>query len=147
MKGVFRMTRSVALSELNFAHLSKISDLLELLHLIRRIQKPIASPEGLRQAIELLLRIAELLGVSSDMIERFRQILTDDNLFQIVLAIVRLLSGMATVETRNGMLVAYLMDDRELAIEAADFLGWLRIVIEIVNLLRIILGEVPRITS
>lgn len=139
------MSTSTALDQYRFQQLGRLRDVLELIGRIREISEPITSPEGLRQTIELLLRFADLLGVSADVTERLRQILADENVFQIVLAIVRFLYGVATMEAQDGRMVAFADDRSQLQIDVKDFMSWLRIVIEIINLLRLIRGGLPSI--
>lgn len=126
--------------ELRFERLGLVRDVLELIGRIRQIGEPITSPGGLRQTIELILHFAELLGVSGELTDRLRQILGDENVFQIVLGIVRLLLGAAGADTDDGKLRASFADGSTAVIEPQDFLSWLPIVVQIINLIRIIRG-------
>lgn len=134
------MTEPLRPDQLKFQQLGVLRDVLELIGRVRQIQEPITSPDGLRQMIELLLHFAELLGVSGELTDRLSQILADENVFQIVLGIVRFLLGAAGVETEEGKLCASYADGSTTVIEPQDFLSWLPIVVQIINLIRIIRG-------
>ena len=137
------MTQPLQLADVKFEQLGVMRDVLELIGRIRQIQDPITSPEGLRQTIELILHFAELLGVSSNLTDRLRQILSDENVFHIVLGIVRFLLGAAGVETEDGKLRAAFADGTATVIEPQDFLSWLPIVVQLINLIRLIRGGLP----
>ncbi|MEX2140781.1 MAG: hypothetical protein WD894_16075 [Pirellulales bacterium] len=126
--------------ELKFEQLGPMRDALEIIGRIRQIREPITSPDGLRQTIELVLHFAELLGVSGELTDRLGQILANVNVFQIVLGIVRFLLGAAGAETGDGKLRASFADGSTTVIEPQNFLSWLPIVVQIINLIRIIRG-------
>lgn len=83
------MSDTLALTPSMLNRLAKIREALELVGAISAIERPLTSPDGLRQSIELLLRLAALLGVDDRLIERLASILLDDGVFNIVLAIVQ----------------------------------------------------------
>ncbi|MEX2139856.1 MAG: hypothetical protein WD894_11380 [Pirellulales bacterium] len=134
------MTQPLQLTEVKLQQLGLLRDVLELVGRIRQVQEPITSPDGLRQTIELVLHFAELLGVSGELTDRLRQILADENVFQIVLSIVRFLLGMSGGETAEGKLRASFDVRNAVRIEPQDLLSWLPIVVQIINLIRIIRG-------
>ena len=115
-------------------------DVLDFIGGIRQIRDPITSPDGLRQTIELVLNFAELLGTSDELTDRLLQILADENVLQIVLAIVRFVLGTASDETDDGTPRAAFDPPRSTAIQPQDFLSWLPIVVQIINLIRQIRG-------
>jgi hypothetical protein len=127
--------------EPRFRQLSLIRDLLQLIGRMRQITDPVTSPEGLRQAIELLLSFAELLGLSQEVTQRLRQILDNEIIFQIVLGIVRFLLGEGISNINDGHLHATFGDGSTFVVEAKDFLSWLPIVVQIINLIRFIRGQ------
>jgi hypothetical protein len=129
--------------DLKSDQLGLMRDVLELIARIRQIQAPITSPDGLRQTIELILHCAELLGVSGELTDRLRQMLADENVFQIVLSIMRFLLGMASGETADSKPRASFDVGNTIRIEPQDLLSWLPIVVEIINLIRIIRGGLP----
>jgi hypothetical protein len=135
------MTQPLQLTELKLQQLGQMHDVLELIGRIRQVQEPITSPDGLRQTIELVLHFAELFGVSGELTDRLRQMLSDDNVFQIVLGIVRFLLGMGGEETAEGKLRASFDVGNTRRIEPQDLLSWLPIVVQIINLIRLIRGD------
>jgi hypothetical protein len=80
------------------------------------------------------------LGVGDELTGRLRQILTDENFFQIVLSIVRFLMGEFGTEAVDGKLRASLADGTSVVIEPQAFLSWLPIVVQIINIIRLIRG-------
>ncbi|MEX2141326.1 MAG: hypothetical protein WD894_18820 [Pirellulales bacterium] len=134
------MTEPLGLPGLKLQQLGVLRDVVELIGRIRQIQQPITSADGLRQTLELILHFAELLGVSGELTDRLRQILADENVFQIVLGIVRFLLGAAGAETETGQLRAMFADGTSVVVEPQDFLSWLPIVVQIINLIRLIRG-------
>jgi hypothetical protein len=134
------MAKPITLAEFRFQQLGLVRDVLELIGRLREIQEPITSPGGLRQTIEFILHFAELLGADADVTNRLREIISDENVFEIVLGLVRFLLGIAGIETEDGRIRASFADGSEVLINAKDFLSWLPIVIQIINLIRIIRG-------
>ena len=134
------MTPPLRFDGFNVQQLGLLRDVLELIGRIRQVSDPITSPDGLRQTIELVLRFAELLGVSGELTDRLRQILADDNVFHVVLGIVRLLFGAAAVTTDDGKVRVSFVDGTTAEVEPQDLLSWLPIVVQIINLIRLIRG-------
>ena len=83
---------------------SKLRELLALLEALGAIRDPLHTPEGLRASLELLLRIAEFVGVDPDWTDRVRTILDDPRVFDIVLAVVRYLDGLVDGEQSARLL-------------------------------------------
>lgn len=138
------MAQPLTRLDFKFQELGLLRDVLELIGRIREIDEPITSPEGLRQALEFILNFAELLGVSAEITDRLRRVLADENVFRIVLAIVRLLLGAAGAEAQDNKIRAFWDDGSEVLIDSNDFLDWLPIIIQIIDLLRMIIGGRPR---
>jgi hypothetical protein len=112
-----------------------------LLAALRDIRDPLTSPEGLRASLELLLRLAEFVGVDRAWTGRIRTILDDPRVFDIVLAIVRYLQGLMETEQVIQLIAENdTADVQRLAAEtdlaAQDFLDWLPLILEIIALLR-----------
>jgi hypothetical protein len=120
---------------------TKLRELLDLLAALRDIRDPLTSPEGLRASLELLLRLAEFVGVDRAWTGRIRTILDDPRVFDIVLAIVRYLQGLMETEQVIQLIAENdTADVQRLAAEtdlaAQDFLDWLPLILEIIALLR-----------
>jgi hypothetical protein len=137
------MTEPLQLTELKLQQLGQMHDVLELIGRIRQVQEPITARDGLRQTIELILNFAELLGASGELTDRLRQILADENVFHIVLAIVRFVLGAVSDETDDSTPRAAFDAPRRTVIEPQDFLSWLPIVVQIIKLIRLIRGGDP----
>ncbi len=136
------MDKSANTVAFSLSRFGKIRDILSLIGDIRAITEPISSAEGLRQSIELLIHLASLVGIDSRWTDRLRSILDNDAVFDIVLAIVRYVSGIASHETDNDGVRVMLADDgHEVVVDAQSFVDWLPIVIQIISLLRQIRGN------
>ena len=117
---------------------NKVGELLRLIARLRTIDDVI-SPEGLRQAIELALEFAALLGMESEFIDRLRVILADESVFQTVLAIVRFLGGLIDVvgEPAQGAIRLSSVDGgTQSDVTIQGFLEWLPTVLQILELIR-----------
>ncbi len=72
---------------------SRLRELLQVIADLQDVSAPLTSPEGLRRAVELVLRLGELLGLDPAWLERLRPILTDDGVLNIVLAVWQFVLG------------------------------------------------------
>jgi hypothetical protein len=118
---------------------SKLRELLDLLAALREIREPLTSPAGLRASLELLLRLAEFVGIDPAWTDRIRRVLDDERAFDIVLAIVRYLHGLMTTEEVIQSIAQYNTAAEAPSrgeIAAQDFLDWLPLILEIIALLR-----------
>lgn len=117
----------------------RFRDLLRLLAALRDISEPLTTPEGLKKAIAVLLELAVFLGLDQQLVERIRLILSDERVFQLVLAIVGYLAGLLRLdgETGDGRLRLTALDGQgELNVETRGFLEWLPFILQIIELIR-----------
>lgn len=122
--------------------LGRLRELAGIVRAIRGLVEPITSPEGLRKAIDLVVRLARLLGVDASLLDRLQSILDDESLLRMVLAILQYVSGIAGGAEERGALRVALADTRQVVrVEAAALVDWLPLVIALLNLLREIRGE------
>jgi hypothetical protein len=114
---------------------NKLRELLGLLEALRAIREPLSTPDGLRASLELLLRLAEFVGVDPSWTTRVRTILDDPRVFDIALAVVRYLDGLV-----DGEISARYLAEKEAtaatAFEARDFVEWFPLVLQIIALVR-----------
>jgi lantibiotic modifying enzyme len=128
-------TLSVRTLPLNW--FARIRELLELVDAIRQITHPITTAEGLRQSIDLLVRLAQLAGVDPRWIKRLEQIRDDEAVMRIVLAIARYVFERVVHRSEEEAVFVSLGDgDDEVAVTTKDFLEWLPVIIQIISLLR-----------
>ena len=136
------MNASATSAAFPLSRFSTIRDILSLIEDIRNITDPINSAEGLRQSIGLLIHLASLVGIDSRWTDRLRSVLDNEGVFDIVFAIVRYTSGIASRETDGDSIRVLLTDDGpEVVVDAQSFVDWLPIVTQIVSLLRQIRGK------
>ena len=130
------MSSVVTLQVFPALRLGKLRDLLDVIAALRRIQQPINTPNGLRQAVQLLARVAELLGLDSRWTARLQSILDNPAVFDVVLAIVQYVSQQLADDRRDNGEIAALAEPTMLSINAQGFAEWLPMVLQIVDLLR-----------
>ncbi len=128
-------------ARLNIAHtflrLGRLRDLLDLLADIQQMREPLTTPGGLRQALELLARLAELIGIDLQWIERVQAVLADERVFNIVLAVMQYVlfslweDAEATVFDFSG---------ESCGIDAQSFSEWLPLVLELLAFWRFLRG-------
>lgn len=136
------MTATTALAPAPLGSLSKLRDLLGLLADIRAITAPLTSADGLKQALTLVLHLADVIGVDPAWSNRLAAILADPGVFNVVLAIIKYLSGVAGAEkSDNTIRVQPSASEPEVIVDETSFLAWLPVVIQLVSLLRQIRGN------
>lgn len=145
----------------------RIRDLLELLAGLRSIDQPLTTADGLRASLELLLRLAEFVGIEPSWTDRIRQILNDPRVFELVLAVVRYLDGFVNAAAPNDGVSAAASTGEQTAqprdintseintsdigdstindsiiatVDAQAFIDWLPIVVQILSLLNKLRG-------
>lgn len=119
--------------------LGRLRDLLRLLSELRALRDPLTSPEGLRQAIELVLRLATTFGLDQSLADSLRTIISDERIFQLVLAVIRYVAGVLQLEGEmaDGRLRFNSLDSAQATeVEMRSFLEWLPIVIQLLELIR-----------
>ena len=130
-------TSAVPLATTPFAFMGRVRDLLDLLADVRAIDGPWTTAAGLRKVIELVLKLADMAGVNDHWTERLRAAVADERLFQVLLAVVRYVAGLAGREMADGAVRVSLADDgEEVVVDAQSFLLWLPLVIQLINLVR-----------
>ncbi len=82
------MKPQVAVGPSNVASLGTLSELLDLLAKLSKLSDPLNTANGLRSAIELLLRMGSLVGLDSDWLAWLEGVLENPAVFNLVLAVV-----------------------------------------------------------
>lgn len=135
------MTETLLAPHFPLSRLGKIREVLELVAGIRDIDEPWTSPDGFRQAIALVLRFADLVGIDPKWTERVESILRDQGIFNIVLAIVQYVAGVAGKEQTDSTISVAAAGGAEVVIDQQSFLDWLPLVIQLMSLIRQIRQE------
>lgn len=115
----------------------RLRDFLSLLAAVRELREPLTSEQGLRAALEILARVAELLAIDPDWIQRVRLALANERVFRIVLAIVQYVASL--IGEQSGPSAAALEVDA-LSLDAQTFSHWLPLVLELLTLWRQLRG-------
>jgi hypothetical protein len=128
----FPMPRTANLSPL-FRFIS-LRDLLDLIALLRDFREPLGSPEGLRRAIDLLLKLGQSLGVDPALLARLNAIANNPQVFDLLLAVVRF--ALSLVDQASPSASDETPLQSSIAIQSLNLADWLAIVMQLVELLR-----------
>ena len=118
-----------------FERFAKIRELLDVLAALRDLSEPITTPAGLRQTIDLLARVARLVGVDPQWTDRLLSILDDEATFRVVLAIVHFVLNSVARKAEGGAIRITLAEDDDVHLTAHAFTDWLPLVMQFLNLL------------
>jgi hypothetical protein len=136
------MKESLALAQIPLGSLSKIGDLLGLIGDIRNITAPLTTADGLRQTLALILKMADMLGIDPTWTNRLASILSDNGVFNVVLAIIQYLTGVAGAQQAdNTIRVRIAVGEPEVIVDETAFTTWLPLVLQLLGLLRQIRGN------
>lgn len=136
------MTAATTLAQAPLGSLSRLRDLLSLLADIRGITAPLTSADGLKQTLTLVLHLADTLGIDPAWTSRLGAILSDPGVFNVVLAIIQYLSGVAGAEkSDNTIRVQLTASEPEVIVDESSFITWLPLVIQLISLVRQIRGN------
>jgi hypothetical protein len=115
-----------------------LQGLLALLKKLQQLAQPLATADGLRQAIEMLVQFGAAAGLNSAWISRLQNLLNDQNAFNTVLSIVAYLESLVG---SGNPLANDATAPVDLAIDAQSLADWLPIVIQILQLIQSIRGN------
>lgn len=118
------------------ARLERVWRLVELVLELRTIRDPLTTETGLRQAVGVLLRLAEMVGLDAELVDRLRQIVEDDHVLGIVLAVLRYVARSTGLEGARGEVSA-----EEVRVDAAGLVEWLPWAWQIARLVWLLRGE------
>ncbi len=114
------------------ASLGNLRDWLDLLAALRDFNQPISTPEGLRQAIALLLRIGGTLGIDLAWLAQLGNLLNNPAVFDIVLAIERYLLTLIATKPTSGS--GNSQPGSEITIQALSLSDWLAIITQLLQI-------------
>jgi hypothetical protein len=135
------MTTSAVLPAALFpGRFGSVRQLLELLAQYGRLDEPITTPEGLRQAIQFALAVGRLVGLDAGWLERLQAALDNEAVFDVVLALLRLAAQAATASNDDaGLRIS--TADADVVLTGQAIADWLPIVLELVELIRLLRGR------
>ncbi len=120
---------------------SRLRELLQVIADLQDVNAPLTSPDGLRRAVELVLKLGELLGLDPAWLERLRPILTDDGVLNIVLAVWQFVLGARhEADGEETIRCQVLGTDAPVVVTRQALADWLPIVVQLISLLRIVRG-------
>ena len=115
------------------ARLGRLWEIVELVAELRGVREPLTTETGLRQTVAVLLRLAELMGLDAELVERLRRIAGDEQVLGIVLAVLRYVLPRERVAAAGESI--------ELQVEAAGLIEWLPWAWEIARWVWLLRGE------
>ncbi|RIK84412.1 MAG: hypothetical protein DCC68_01660 [Planctomycetota bacterium] len=119
---------------------ASLKELVALLKSLGRLDEPITTPAGLRRVIELALSLGKLVGLDATWLQRLQSALDNEAVFELVLALVRLAAQAATARNHEkGLRIQ--TADAEVVLSATAITDWLPIVLELIELFRLLRGR------
>jgi hypothetical protein len=130
------MTRPNHLSPL--FRFASLRDLLDLLAMLRDFREPLSSPEGLRRAIDLLLKAGESLGVDSALLAKLRSIADDPHVFEIALAVLRYALSFVNQASQSAIALDQSSDaiPSDVSVQSLGLAEWFALLMQLIELLR-----------
>jgi hypothetical protein len=121
---------------------SRLRELLQAIADLQDLNAALTTPDGLRRAVELVLRLGELLGLDAAWLDRLRPILTDDGVLQIVLAVWQFVLGARhEVDADEAVRCRVNGVDAPVVVTQQSLADWLPIVVQLISLLRMVRGS------
>ena len=136
------MTVALSVRSAAWQRLAQLRELLDLVNSVRALDDPFATPEDFRRLITLVVRLGSAFGFDAPSLQRFEQLLTDDDLVAAVLAITHYVlrsTGLQSTTLRTASLQATSTVE-PLVVDAQSYADWLPLVIELVQLVRKLRG-------
>lgn len=115
--------------------LAKLRDLMRLVAVFRGEPPVLTDANGLRQALETILKLGEIAGLDAEWLARLRSIIENDATFQLVLSLVRFVYGLLDGDEKPGDVQSQEVELLS-TVEAQSALAWLPLVIQLVGLWR-----------
>jgi hypothetical protein len=111
-----------------------LRDLFDVLAMLRDFREPLASPEGLRRAVDLLLKLGESLGLDRALLAKVREFADDPHVFEIVLAVLRFTLSFVGQDPQSTIAQSTLTDDA--TAQSLSIADWFALVMQLLELLR-----------
>lgn len=120
---------------------ARLRELLQAIADLQELDVALTSPEGLRHAVEMVLRLGELLGLDDAWLDRLRPIATDDGVLRIVLAVWQFVLGARhDVDADEAVRCRVAGVETPVVVTQQALADWLPIVVQLISLLRIVRG-------
>ncbi|MCC7085945.1 MAG: hypothetical protein IT427_13160 [Pirellulales bacterium] len=127
---------SVQISPL--VHVPSLRELLELVAMLRDFRQPLGSSEGLRSAIDMLLKLGQALGVDPTLLARLRSLSEDPHLFELALAVLRYALSFRNPTSQSTISLESSSDTNqaEFSSQSLGFAEWFTLLMQLFELLR-----------
>jgi len=129
---------------LNWPRFSAIRELLRLWLQLREIEEPLTSPDGLRETLRVVARLAELVGIDAAIVDRILAVLGDEAAIEVILALLQYALGLidASSQPDGELRLVMLETDQSVQIAPQALIDWLPFVMTLIDLLREIRGNI-----
>ena len=111
--------------------LGKLIQVVDLLEQLRAAAATIGTADGLRNVVNLFGQLGQLVGVDSAWTSKLQTILADQQVFDIVLAIVKYVESLLAAKPQTGSVTT-----TATTIDAQDFADWLPLIMQFMRLLQ-----------
>jgi hypothetical protein len=120
---------------------SRLRELLQAIADLQDLDASFTTADGLRRAVELVLKLGELLGLDPAWLDRLRPIVTDDGVLNIVLAVWQFIVGARhEVDANDAVRCRVAGHEQPVVVSQQALADWLPIVVQLISLLRIVRG-------
>ncbi len=119
---------------------AKLGSLLSLLAELRAAAAALATPDGLKKAVGLLIDVADALGMDAAWTAKLKTLLSDQNVFEVALVIVQFIESLFGSSPPPLPSAAASAGDR-VTLDAQAFADWLPVVMQILQVIEQLLGK------
>jgi hypothetical protein len=134
-----------AASSLPLFRFASLRDLLDLLAMLRDAREPVTTPEGLKNAIEVLLKLGEAIGVEPALLDRVRSIAEEPHVLEIALAVLKYALSLYEFTSQAAIAHGHVghdaADHGSLTVQSIGLAGWLAIAMQVFELLKRLRNE------
>jgi len=120
---------------------AKFGSLLGLLAELRAAAAALATPDGLKKAVSILVDLADALGMDAAWTARLQTLLSDQNVFEVALVIVQFLDSLLGTSNPPPLPGSTAAASERVTIDAQAFADWLPIVMQILQVIEQLLGK------
>ena len=119
---------------------AKLGNLASLLAELRAAAAALATPDGLKKAIAILIDVADALGMDAAWTAKLQALLSDQNVFEVALVIVQFIESLFGSSPPPLPSAAASAGD-PVTLDAQAFADWLPVVMQILQVIEQLLGQ------
>ena len=112
--------------------LQELHNVIALLAIVPDLREPLTTESRLRKALEIVLWLADRLGIDPEWADRVRLVLDNEHVFRIVLAIAQYLSSILDENFEEDDALQLMLS--KTSVDTQSFLQWLPLVLQLISL-------------